>query len=569
MTHSIFPTLLASYPAQWIDSLEQASPRAWQKRDVQLLATQGIARVVNATIFPIFLSIDIAHHSARYIFYRWLDKKTVYGAKIQAQHHADAVMMCLWGLAACPFGLIWADVASSHFLRPKVPIHNQVAPLGGLYRSNAWTFRPSRAKEVQTLVKQAGERGKKVSIEGAGLSQGKHILPPSSNDYHLDMKGINRVAIDPIEKTATVGGGALWRHVQNAADRHGLAVQVQQASNIFSVGGSLSANCHGWDHRVGSLANTVQSITIVNAKGELQTLTPKDELFRYVVGGYGMFGVIAEVTIKLVDNSTLKGEMHPMPFDAYNKYFQEQVKPSSEFHMHRMRLSVNPGQLLRTGWIQNYTPTGTSGASTALVDEPQTGTRIDRILLHVARRSWLARRMLWKKHEHEAWNPHVGTRNEIMRPNINALFANRSRARQEWLQEYFFPCEKFEEFTHFLGDILNKHNVKVLNATVRYVKRDTHCAMSYAHSNNCFAIVLCFSQSLNPDEVARTKAWVQEVVDGLLKVGGSFYLPYQHFATREQFHKSYPQWQTVLKKKLEYDPKEIFDNGFYRDYLKA
>ena len=66
------------------------------------------------------------------------------------------------------------------------------------------------------------------------------------------------------KKVIRVGAGATWAQIQNEANHLGLAVKVMQASNVFSVGGSLSVNCHGWDHQAGSLVNTVNSIKIIN-----------------------------------------------------------------------------------------------------------------------------------------------------------------------------------------------------------------------------------------------------------------------------------------------------------------
>ncbi len=136
------------------------------------------------------------------------------------------------------------------------------------------------------------------------MSQGKQNLPLDGHIL-IDMKDINHVIIDPQTKIAKIGAGATWQMIQRDANKLGLAVPVMQASNIFSVGGSLSVNCHGWDHHKGAVGNTVVAITIVDANGQVKRLTPDDEEFRYVIGGYGGFGVIIEAEIELTDNLLL------------------------------------------------------------------------------------------------------------------------------------------------------------------------------------------------------------------------------------------------------------------------
>jgi len=232
------------------------------------------------------------------------------------------------------------------------------------------------------------------------------------------------------------------------------------------------------------------------------------------------------------------------------------------------RLSLEPGKLLQEGYAQNYGVQGPSGVATPnLEEEPENGTTLDRIMMQVARNSSLSRKLYWKLVKRELKQVHIRTRNDIMHPPINAVFANNTEARKEWLQEYFVPGEKLEEFIGFLGSVLDENKVALMNASVRYVSKDERAKMGYATEGDRFALVLFFSQSLNPEEVKKTEKWVQHVVEWLGDNEGTFYLPYMHFATTKQFRKCYPQWQEVLEKKNEYDPKCVFHNGLCEDYF--
>ncbi|MCE2982417.1 MAG: class I SAM-dependent methyltransferase [Parachlamydia sp.] len=57
------------------------------------------------------------------------------------------------------------------------------------------------------------------------------------------------------------------------------------------------------------------------------------------------------------------------------------------------------------------------------------------------------------------------------------------------------------------------------------------------------------------------------VIDYLIGHEGSYYLPYQHFATLEQFQACYPNWKSVNSFKQTIDPAGLFNNGFLEDYL--
>ncbi|MCP4204558.1 MAG: hypothetical protein GY769_21830 [bacterium] len=56
------------------------------------------------------------------------------------------------------------------------------------------------------------------------------------------------------------------------------------------------------------------------------------------------------------------------------------------------------------------------------------------------------------------------------------------------------------------------------------------------------------------------------LIDLARKWGGSYFLTYPRWATREQVDDCYPQLLEFLKHKLEYDPEERFQSDWYRHY---
>jgi FAD/FMN-containing dehydrogenase len=71
-----------------------------------------------------------------------------------------------------------------------------------------------------------------------------------------------------------------------------------QSSSDFTVGGSVSVNCHGWPHGNPPIADSVHSLRLVTTLEVIVYDRQQiSELFRHVLGGYGLFGVITEVTL--------------------------------------------------------------------------------------------------------------------------------------------------------------------------------------------------------------------------------------------------------------------------------
>lgn len=525
------------------------------------------SRTMSVTLFPLCTAIDMAvlatkqAHEAPYI----LLNKDASQHQVQYRKNAEALKKTSLGLLAAPIGILSPDIVTHHFVPNNIQTF-QLTPYGKLYSSRAYMVYPQSTSDVQSIINKAQCSGKSISILGKSMSQGKQAI--SNNDWNIviNTSKLNQIMIDPKLKIAKVGAGASWGELQREANQYGLAVRVMQASNIFSIGGSISANCHGWDYKTGSLRNTLIALTIVDAKGRVLDITPDDSLFDFIVGGYGGFGVIVEATISLTDNVEMIENGFEIDPRDYVAYFNQNIRYNQDVDMHLYRLSLEPKHLFQTGIAVNYQKKSDDPIITNLIDEPERGSRIDRIKIHTVRRlSWL-RNLAWNLEKKDALAKKISSRNELMRPPINPVF-NNSRIDTEWLQEYFVKAEDLADFLYFLGNILQKNNVALFNASVRFVKHDSKTKLSYAQKGDRFAIVLFFNQKLSPKEIQKTKIWVRQVIDYLIAHEGSYYLPYQHFATLEQFKACYPNWEAIIAYKQSTDPTGLFNNGFFTDYL--
>jgi FAD/FMN-containing dehydrogenase len=122
---------------------------------------------------------------------------------------------------------------ASNLNATKIATHVKVAPDTG-----------QAIAQICSLIKQAKLEGKKISIAGAQHSMGGHTIYPDG--IVLDMKGFNYTAFDSVQNILLTGSGALWSQIIPYLDAKGRSIAVMQSNNSFSVGGSISVNCHGW-----------------------------------------------------------------------------------------------------------------------------------------------------------------------------------------------------------------------------------------------------------------------------------------------------------------------------------
>lgn len=424
-------------------------------------------------------------------------------------------------------------------------------------------------KDFKKIVDSAKQHDEKISIAGMQHSQGGQTLYP--NGILLNMKSYNKILeLDEHQKVITVQSGATWDDIQRVINSKGLALKVSQSQNIFTVGGSLSVNVHGRDIRHQGLIETVNSFRLLTAEGHVLNVSPEEneELFKLVIGGYGLFGVILDVTLQLTDNELYQVETESIAFDTYSEYFQKEVIENEKVKMHLARLSVAPETFLEDMYVTNYL----LSADQTLLKEHLTLKRdsniaIPKLFLGLSRHSNWGKDLFWKTQE--TYNKRLSgsyiTRNNVMRSDSTFMDYDHAR-KTEVLQEYFVPVENYESYIKDLRTfLLNQPDFNLLNITVRYVEKNEKSVMSYA-KQDMFALVLLINHDMNEESVKMNQEVIQKMIDITLDHEGSYYLPYYHFASKDQLRRAYPRAEEFFRMKNKYDPEHLFMNLFYEEY---
>ncbi|MDX1700417.1 MAG: FAD-binding oxidoreductase, partial [Melioribacteraceae bacterium] len=209
--------------------------------------------------------------------------------------------------------------------------------------------------EIKSIVDMANRNDDKISIAGMQHSQGGQTLYPGG--ILLDMKQFNKILeLDEKNMLITVQSGVTWADIQSYINPYGLALKVSQSQNIFTVGGSMSVNVHGRDIRNHTLIETVDSFRLLNAQGQVLHVSRDEnpELFNLVNGGYGLFGVILDVTLQLTKNELYQVNTESISYDKYSSYFKTNVLLNDDIKMHLARISVAPNSYLTEMYVTDY-----------------------------------------------------------------------------------------------------------------------------------------------------------------------------------------------------------------------
>jgi len=394
----------------------------------------------------------------------------------------------------------------------------------------------------------------------------------------LDMRDFNQLKLDQERKVLTAQTGATWEQIQLFLDPQGLSLQAMQSINIFSVGGTMSVNAHGIAHRPGPLAATVKSFHIMLADGEIKTasLTENPELFRMALGGYGLFGVLLDVDLQLVDNEVYQLNTQYMSYRDFPDFDRKNVSGNDNIGLIYGRLSVSPSSYLKEAAIHVYERAPFDGAIPPL-KQPTTDW-VDRLVINFSKTSGFGRRVRWTLEKYAEPGLHsCASRNQAMNHKEPCLVSRNQEmydsmgylknrlADTDILQEYFIPPDKMPAFVDGLREIVKKDGANLLNVTIRIVHRDSITALPYA-KQDMFAFVLYFNQKFNNKESAILQKTTVDLIDLAADLNGTFYLPYQLYYSPEQLRRAYPEIDSFFKVKKKYDPLGLFSNKFYEKY---
>ncbi|GEK35026.1 FAD-binding oxidoreductase [Kurthia sibirica] len=430
--------------------------------------------------------------------------------------------------------------------------------------------RAKNRQQLVDLVKLANKEGKKLSIAGVQHSQGGHTYYKDA--IVIDMKSFNRILeVNREKKQVTVEAGALISDVQTAVAKQGLAMKVTQSLPIFTVGGSLSVNGHGRDIRHGSMASTVAKMTIITPTGQLKELhrqTDKKEM-SYILGGYGLFGIIIDVTFDVVDDTIYRYESQEMNVRNYENYLKK-VLATPTIAMHYARLSVDPKHFLDEMYVMNYIDTAKKPLIEPLKEESL--VHLSKWGLDVGRQGGKWETAFWamQKKLFAYQSGKTITRNNAMRSE-STFMEYTKLGSVEVLQEFFIPIDEFDEFVADLKKWIpqddKNEEVKLHNITLRIVSNDESTALNYA-KEPMIAFVLLIQHPTSDQGIEAAKSFIQQWTDAALLHRGTYYLPYYPYQTLAQFEAAYPHAKDSKKMKLLQDPNEVFYNNFYKNYLQ-
>src|SRR5688572_4465307 len=458
-------------------------------------------------------------------------------------------------------GIAWPGRVLAQAKKDKPPpgilvndVHSQ------LNSSRVWRIvQPETLDQIRNAIKAAQKEEKPVCISGARHAMGGQQF--LADGLMIDTRRMNKVlGFDPEKGHVEVEAGIQWPQLyqqlvalQKGREQQWTFAQKQGADKL-TLGGCIAANIHGRGLRMPPFIADVESFRLLNARLEIVNCsrTENPELFRLAIGGYGLFGLVTSVTLRLVARRKMERAVEVRSVDGLPKAFAERMADGFIYGEFQYSVDETPDDYLRRGVFTCYRPV-----------DPATPLPANQKELH--ERDWIELLTLAHHAKGEAFRRYAGhaisTNGQIYwsdEAQMGVYPENYHRALDqrvgaqvratEATTEIYCERDALERFMTEVRDYARRDKVDIIYGSIRLIEQDRESFLAWAKKS--YACVI-FNVHVEHTTSGLIKAGdvFRRLIDIGLKYGGSYYPTYNRYALRRQVDACFPQMQEFLKLK--------------------
>ncbi|HKA34560.1 MAG TPA: FAD-binding oxidoreductase [Candidatus Binatia bacterium] len=419
--------------------------------------------------------------------------------------------------------------------------------------------------------------GRPLSIAGGRHAMGGQQFCAEAT--LLDMNGMNRVLnFDRTRGIIEVESGIQWPELvdylitkQEGEERQWGILQKQTGTDRLSIGGALAANAHGRGLRFKPIISNVESFVLMDANGALRTCSRSEnpELFRLAIGGYGLFGVITSVQLRLGLRQKVERIVEVIDLEDLIPAFEQRISDGSLYGDFQYMTDPESEGFLRRGVASRYRPVSDDravplGQKTLSAEDWKT-------LAYLAHTD--------KKKAFELYsNYYISTSGQLYWSDTQQLTtyvadyhaeidrrAEMNEKGSEMLTELYVPRPALMHFLEAVRRDCREQDVNVIFGVLRLIEKDEESFLAWA-KERYICVIFNLHVVHNESGIAKAVDDFRRLIDRAIEHGGSYYLTYHRWATRKQIEACYPQFVEFLRLKKKYDPTERFQSDWYRHY---
>jgi len=437
--------------------------------------------------------------------------------------------------------------------------------------------RPARLGELRAAIARARADGRAICIAGGRHSMGGQQF--LTGGVMIDTRDLREVlAFDAEAGIVEVEAGIQWpeliahlNRVQAGASGQWAIAQKQTGADRLTIGGALASNVHGRGLTMQPFISDVESFTLIDGNSDMRTCSRNEnaELFRLAIGGYGLFGVIYSVRLRLARRQKLRRVVEILNIDDVMPAFERRIAAGFVYGDFQYDINEASDGFLRRGVFSCYEP----------VDP---ATPIPSAQAELSEGDWRNLIALAHTGKQQAFDLYTGhyrkTSGQIYWSDTHQLsiyiddyhaeldrIAGARNPASELITEIYVPRAQLPSFMADVAADFRRHATQVIYGTVRLIERDEESFLAWARQSYA-CIIFNLHVVHNRLQQAQAADAFRRLINRAIERGGSYFLTYHRYAGRAQVEACYPQMPAFLKRKQQYDPADLFQSDWYRHY---
>lgn len=350
-------------------------------------------------------------------------------------------------------------------------------------------------------------------------------------------------------------------------------MQKQTGADRLSLGGALAANVHGRGLSFRPIVQDVEAFTLVDARGEALrcSRTENEQLFALAIGGYGLFGVISSVRLRLSRRTKIRRIVEVLDVDGLDQRFADRIAEGFSYGDFQYATDPQSPQLLRRGVFSCYHPVPDA---TPIPDRQQSLSEQDWLSLLTA-----AHISPGKAFDRYA-SYYEGTHGQVYWSDTHQLstyindyhktlgeYLRGEQTGSEMITEIYVPRDALGAFLTDVRRDFVEHDVDLIYGTIRLIEQDDECFMTWARQPWACVIFNLHTQH-DGASLETTAGHFRRLIDHGLRYSGSYFLTYHCWATRRQVLAAHPRLPEFLALKQKHDPEGRFQSDWYRHHVE-
>jgi len=438
---------------------------------------------------------------------------------------------------------------------------------------------PDTLDAVRDAISGARRERRAVCIAGGRHAMGAQAF--ATDGVLIDIRKLNRaLAFDTARGLIEVQSGVQWPQLldylvseQRGQDKQWAFSQKQTGADRLTMGGCLSANVHGRGLTLPPFVGDVESFKLLDPRGELVNCSRSEnpELFRLVIGGYGLFGFIYSATLRLVPRRKVQRIVEVRDIEGLPGAFADRIRNGFMFGDFQYSIDEHSDDFLRRGVFSCYKPLADTAPLPAARKELTEGDWTDLLYLAHAGKAEAFKRYagyylstngqvywsdehqmsIYPDHYHRALDRKLGEKHQAT----------------EAITEIYCERDALERFMADVREDARRNKVNIIYGTIRLIEQDRESFLAWARKSYA-CVIFNLHVVHTPEGIRHSANAFRRLIDIGIRHGGSYFPTYHKYATRKQVETCYPQFRDFLKLKRKYDPAEVFQSDWYRHYRK-